>query len=86
MISILWTLTDRMVDHAVLWTPKIVQHFYLHSKSCKVVVQAPFEVETLLRLRSTDQFIDGGKMCSEIATVSLRRYLMYVFMAYRTPM
>ena len=73
-----------------LWTPKIVQHLYLHSKSCKVVVQAPFEVETLLRLQSTDQFIDGGKMRSEIATASLPDVqqcgTLYVFMAYRTPM
>ena len=50
-----------MVDHAVLWTPKTVQHLYLHSKSYKVVVQAPFEVETLLHLRNTDQFTDGEK-------------------------
>ena len=66
-----------MVDHAVLWTPKIVQHLYLHSKSCKVVIQAPFEVETLLHLRSTDQFIDGEKVCSEIATVSLPDVYIY---------
>ena len=71
-------------------TKNCIQHLYLHSKSCKVVVQAPFEVETLLRLQSTDQFIDGGKMCSEIATVSLPDVqqcgTLYVFMAYRTPM